>query len=69
MKEKKFTIYRTEPEGADTFQGEETTKREAVNKAKRVFSNRPSFPSEVFVEEQKEILRLLPRPIGFREKK
>jgi len=65
-KRKKFRIYRVETNGSDVYCTEESTRQEAEKSANKFFSERPNSRDQVFVQEEREILRICSKPIGFR---
>lgn len=68
MADKKFRIFRTEPEGGDVFCVEKSNLREAKKEAKRKFSQKSWLGAEFFIEKVEEVSRLRADKIGFRKK-
>lgn len=61
----KFRIYRAELNGNDVYCGEELTKQGAEETARETFSKRPNTKDQVFIQQEREILRICSTKIGF----
>lgn len=69
MAKKTYSIHCDEPDGKEVYLDDAATKPEADKKARDRFAKRLDRGSEVFVREEREVLRLKSDMVGFRRER